>query len=63
MCVCTHIFRGIYRSQKRVLDSWELEFQAVVICPTWVRETTLGLLQERRVLKHLSSPCFLTLEV
>jgi hypothetical protein len=40
VCVCD-VITGAYRSQKRVSDLPELEFQAVLGHPLWVLETKL----------------------
>lgn len=41
LCVCEHEFSA-YRGQKRVMDTLELEFQAVVSLSTWVLRIKLG---------------------
>lgn len=67
MCVCAYFGGGsVHRSQKRVLGPWELEFQAVVICPKWVLETKRVFYKSGvcfQLLSHITSPCFLTLEI
>lgn len=40
--VC-HKCAGVYESQKTAPDPWELDLQRVVVHPTWVLRTELGL--------------------